>query len=440
MLQKLKAFYRKNQNLPLLRKLYDAYAATACFGKNTVAALELLPWRFAKRYADRPIRVCFVQQDPNCWNKSKALYAKLLQDSRFTVHLLCVPDPFDPDTGSTYRFFAENGYDAIDARIGEGPWSTGENKGEWFDLQALEPDYVFYQQPYDAYLPTCYQSKAVSKYAKLCITPYGFALTKELLSCMELDFFRRIYCLYGVSETEKAYNTRRFLPSHKLGIRHSKYLGTLVFSDLLSHKAEQSPSWSFSQGGFRVIWTPRWTTDPKIGGSNFFRYKDFFPEYARKNPGVDLLFRPHPMAFANFVRMGQMTQQEVDDYIALIESGKNTALDKEKGYDATFWQSDVLVTDISAIIIEYFVTGKPIIFCETLPLTCTYLDFFEKILSVCYIARNENELTEYLDRLQKGDDPLKQARQEMIRALFGEDLTATATAIAEDLFRDHFGK
>ena len=436
MLQKLKAFYHKYKSTPLVGALYGFYARTVNFSKSTVAALGLLHWKTEKKPVNRPIRVCFLQQDPNCWNKSKALYDHLLNDERFAVSLLCVPDPFDPDTGSTFRFFAENGYEAIDARLGDGPWSTREDQGEWFDLQALQPDYVFYQQPYDFYLPVCYRSKVVSRYARLCVTPYGFALTKELLSCMELDFYRNVHCLYAVSETEKRYNTQRFLPSHKLGIRHSKYLGTLVFSDLFSHRQEHSPSWNFSQGGFRAIWTPRWSTDPKIGGSNFFRYMDFFPEYARNNPQVDILFRPHPMAFSNFVQTGQMTRQQVDAYIAQIEAGQNTALDQQKRYDATFWESDVLVTDISAIIIEYFVTGKPIIFCETLPLTCTYLDFFKDILSVCYIARNEGEIAAHLDQLQKGDDPLKPARQEMIHTLFGADLTRTAKAIARDLLEN----
>lgn len=438
MLQKLKAFYRAHENNPLLRALHGGYTAITGAWKNAKALIRLYRQKKKKPH-NEPIRVCFLQQDPNCWNKSKALYEKLQSDERFAVSLLCVPDPFDPDTGSTFRFFAEKGYDAIDTRVGEGPWNAVENEGQWFDLQALQPDYVFYQQPYNAYLPVCYRSHVVSDFAKLCVTPYGFALTEELLSCMELDFYRSVSCFYAVSETEKAYNIRRFAPSHKSGLRRSEYLGTLVFSDLLSHKQEQSPSWDFSKNDFRVIWTPRWSTDPKIGGSNFFRYKDFFPEYAQKNPQVDILFRPHPMAFSNFIQTGQMTRQEVDDYIAQIETGENTALDKEKGYDATFWQSDALVTDISAIIIEYFVTGKPIIFCETQPITCTYLDFFKNILSVCYIARDEASLAGYLKQLQAGDDPLAQERKAMIRALFGEDLTRTPAAIAEDIYRDHFG-
>ena len=439
MLQKLKAFYHRHKDGRGIAFLYKLYSGLAGLYHDARVLLRLAGWKFSKKPAHRPIRVCFLQQDPNCWNKSKALYDLLRQDSRFAVSLLCVPDPYDPDTQSTYRFFENNGYDAIDARVGDGPWNTIENTGEWFDLRALQPDYVFYQQPYDGYLPKAYRSRYVAKYTKICLTPYGIALTKELLNCMEYDFLKSVYCLYTVTETERQFNAGRFTLSHKLGLRHSKYLGTLVFCDLFSHSKKESASWDFSKNSFRAIWTPRWTTDPKIGGSNFFRYKDFLPEYARQNPRADILFRPHPMAFANFVRGGQMTQQEVDDYIRLLDSGANTALDRQKGYDATFWQSSVLISDISAVMVEYFVTGKPIIFCETEERTCTYLDMFQKMLSVCYIARNQQELAEYLDQLQAGCDPLQSARREMIRELFGADLTDTARAIAQDLIED-FGK
>ncbi len=440
MLQRLKAFYRAHKNIWILRTLYCLYAKTVGFCKNTASAIRLLRWKFGKNDAGLPIRVCFLQQDPNCWNKSKALYDLLRSNPRFSVTLLCVPDPFDPDTGSTYRFFAENGYEAVDARIGGFPWSTMENRGDWFDLKALQPDYVFYQQPYDAYLPQAYQSRAVAAYAKLCVTPYGFALTEELLSCMEVDFYRSVYCLYAVADAEKNYNRQRFALSHRLGLRYSKYLGTLVFADFFRCADETSPSWDFSKNGFRAIWTPRWTTDEKIGGSNFFRYKDFLLDYARQHPDVDILFRPHPMAFSNFVRTGLMTQQEVDSYIDKIRAGANTSLDQQKRYDATFWQSDVLITDVSAIIIEYFVTGKPIIFCEAEARACKYLDFFQSILSVCYVAHDQQEISRYLRQLQAGNDPLQPARTAMIQKLFGADLTHTAKAISEDLIRDHSGK
>lgn len=437
MLQKLKAFYRSHKDSPIIAGLYGLYRTVSAIIKNTNANIRLLRWKFIKNDTGRPIRVCFLQQDPNCWNKSKALYDLMKADDRFEVRLLAVPDPYDSDTGSSYRFFAENGYDVIDARVGDGPWSTMDSQGDWLDLQSLQPDYVFYQQPYDAYLPECYRSGVVYRYAKLCITVYGIALTRELLGCLEIPFMRHIYCAYAVTESERRYNRRRLWLSHLLGIRYSRYFGTLGFADFATQKQAPCPAWNFSKNQFRVIWTPRWTTDEKIGGSNFFRYKDFLPAYAQANPDVDILFRPHPMLFDNFVRTGKLTRQEADDYIRDRNAAPNTAMDKEKSYGASFWNSSVLLTDISAVLVEYFITGKPIIFCQTEKPSGTYLDFFKQILSVCYVAENQEQVAMYLDRLKAGDDPLQQQRLAVLEKLFGADLTSTPRRIAEDLVSDY---
>lgn len=448
MKQTLKRFYHAHSDNRLLRFLLQAYRRTKGFllitlptallspFQDLIAALRLARWKRSSRQTNHPVRVCFVQQDPNCWNKSKALYDLLNQDKRFEVSLLCVPDPFDPDTSSTYRFFSERGYKAIDARIGDGPWDTQTNQGQWFDLQSLAPDYLFYQQPYNAYLPISYRSNVVYKYAKICHTPYGFALIKELLGCMARDFCRCVYRTYSVSELERDFNIRRFPLSHRLKLRKTVYYSPLVFANFFQERHKESSSWNFSKNSFRAIWTPRWTTNEKLGGSNFFRYKDVLPAYAAANPDVDILFRPHPMAFDAFVRLGQMTQQEVDEYIRSCNSRPNTAIDTAKNYDATFWQSSVLVSDISAVVVEYFVTGKPIIFCPTEKRGSTYLSNFEKICSSCYIANNQEELTGYLDQLKQGIDPLAQKRTQVIRELFGEDPTQAPNKIRDDLLAD----
>ncbi len=440
MKQRLKQFYHAHSNNQLLRGALQLYRKIKGFSKGLLldflAALQLMKWKFPAADRQRPIRICFVQQDPNCWNKSKALYDLLKQDPRFTVSLVCVPDPFDPNTASTFTFFQQNGYDAIDARIGEGPWNVQTNQGQWFDLRSLNPDYLFYQQPYDSYLPISYRSYSVSRYAKLCHTPYGFALIKELLACMDKDFCRHVYCTYSVSELEKRYNKKVFPISHFLGLRKAVYYSPLVFADFFEQREKSSPSWDFSRNNFRAIWTPRWTTDEKLGGSNFFRYKDVLLAYADAHPDADILMRPHPMAFDNFVRTGQMTQPQVEDYIRNCQGRPNTALDAEKKYDSTFWQSSVLISDVSAVIVEYFVTGKPIIFCPTQQRSSTYLSSFQKICSCCYIAADQQELTKHLDRLRHGEDPLAQKRQDVIRELFGQDPTQAPKRIRKDLLSD----
>ncbi len=166
------------------------------------------------------------------------------------------------------------------------------------------------------------------------------------------------------------------------------------------------------------------------------RHKDFLPKYAEENPNVDVLFRPHPMTFDNFIKTGEMTAEEVADFIKKRNDCHNTSMDNSKEYGATFWQSSVLLTDISAVVIEYFVTGKPIIFCTSNNADVTYLNFFNKILSVCYVAKNESDIAMYLEQLKTGNDPLKSKREDMIKNIFGEDLSQTPSRIANDIVED----
>ena len=145
------------------------------------------------------------------------------------------------------------------------------------------------------------------------------------------------------------------------------------------------------------------------------------------------------MAFDNFVKTGQMTKQEVDAYISSNNSRGNTAMDAEKNYGASFWQSSVLITDVSAVLVEYFITGKPIIFCEAENRAATYLPYFLDILSVSYVAKNQEELEQYLNQLKSGNDPLQEERIKMRDKLFGTGIDQIPEKIIQHLIGDYYG-
>ena len=76
----------------------------------------------------------------------------------------------------------------------------------------------------------------------------------------------------------------------------------------------ESDSWQQprSKGLFRIMWTPRWSTGE--GNCTFFDYKDKLPEYVQNHKDIELLFRPHPQAFAEFVAKKEMTAEQVKNY------------------------------------------------------------------------------------------------------------------------------
>ena len=146
--------------------------------------------------------------------------------------------------------------------------------------------------------------------------------------------------------------------------------------------------------------------------------------------------RPHPLMFSNFLQTGEMTQHQVDAYVAQIEAMPNVELDNQNQYEATLWGSDVLVTDLSGIVPEYFTTGKPVIFCIT-NMELELADYFEEMVQKgCYVVNNEAELAACLVALQHGEDPLAETRKALIPELFGTAGDNATAHIVEELAKD----
>ena len=435
MIQKLKQFLKKHENIFFVKSALNI--------KHTLeenGAKKRLK-RLQKIHVpqNRKVRVIFIVIDKNTWNKAKPLYFEMLQSDKIEVNIVCCPQPFKGDTAGTYNYFVQQGYDCIDARVGNGPWNAMEKQGKWFNIKKLKPDYVFYNEPYNGYLPPKYRSNVTSGYAKVCIVAYGMTTTQNFLEIRPHDFYRDVYIFYANNRDEYEYNIAQFKKQHELKIQHTKYLGFLGKDNVLAKQNEKAEAWNFSKNKVRAIWTPRWTLDEKVGGSNFFRYKNVLFEYADSNQDVDFLFRPHPMALDNFIRTGKMTQAEVDNFINHCANVKNISLDSQGEYISSFWQSSFLITDISSIIIEYFITGKPIVFCRPENNEQVYLPFFSKILDACYVVNNKEELLVVLDYLASGEDEKKNAREKLLNEILGNKGENVSSAILNDILNDAKG-
>jgi len=206
----------------------------------------------------------------------------------------------------------------------------------------------------------------VSAYTKICSILYGSNLTVEGAKVViNRDFFRNVSYYFAETQDSKLFCEKRFKNFHRLRFMKSVNVGFPFISQMISAKALWSESWNFAHGECKVLWTPRWTTDLNLGESNFFTYKDIILDFAENNTEFDFLLRPHPLMFAHFIETGELSEHEKKEYEKRVRDIKNVEFDYQKEYSATFWNSDILVSDISSILPEYFITGKPIIFCAT---------------------------------------------------------------------------
>lgn len=362
------------------------------------------------------------------------VYRQMLEDTRFEPVLICVPSNIenrelvgDTQTNDTYGYFLSQGYsEALSAWDG----------AAWLDLASLNLEYIFYPRPYNDFLPPCYDSALVSRYCRICLVMYGMSMTEQIIdTVMERSFFRYVYCYFAESPYVEQRNRQMGSLLHKLGLQKSVYKGLPGMEEIAAQKDAVSPAWDFSENSFRVIWTPRWTTDPNLGGTNFFEYYQPLLDYARVHDHMDFLFRPHPLALENFQKTGEMTAQQAQDFLSQIQALPNVSLDSQKEYFSTMWGASVLVTDISGIMPEYFVTGKPMIYCASnMPLTLS--PHTKTMLEGCYTVHNRKELFSCLEQLAAGEDPLAEIRQQIAAELYGGLNSAPSAGILEELAKD----
>lgn len=411
-------FYHKYSGAKFVNWLAEKYRNGNLIS-NHIAYVRMK--KLSKMSVDRhsPIKIVFLVQEPGSWMKLRCIFESMLEDKRFAPVILAIPDNIGNINMSTYEyFFNMYGKCVINAYCGN----------KWLPLKELEPDYVFYQQPYDNYLPTIYQSANVVRYVKTLYIPYGFVLWDEAKSIsMSKIFFRNLYCYFAESRLNMEYNIDRLKKSHRKGYQKSVNIGYPIFEAFMKKK----PMASSSGKPKTVLWTPRWSED--VGGSNFFNFKDEVIKLPKEYPDLKVIFRPHPMLVDHFIETNRITRVEADAYLQNFKVNEFLEYDTSKDYMQMFWDVDILLTDISSIIVEFFLTGKPIIYCDTGVMPDA---FFAELIKGMYVVSGWKEAEEKLNELMRGIDPLKEKRAELRTALLGDDFYYITLNILDEIYND----
>lgn len=372
------------------------------------------------------LKVCFIVQLPEIWDKEKSLYDSMLQDSNFEVQLLIVPsyDFVNDKVGRNYKqelpFFIKES---------KGKFILAFNKkGKIINLKKYGFEYIFYPRPYDNYLPREFRSFNVSKFSKVCFITYAYTGSYVFYSTSyNLSFIRNCSFVFLEEEESKQY-INETMPNI---IRRScffPFCGYPILEFLL--KKNTIPSVRKSN---TFLWTPRWSNDEKIGGSHFLNYKDNMIQLFKKYKENHFIVRPHPLMWDYFLKNGLLSINEEAMYKASFNEC-NCSLDKNELITSTFDKSDVLITDYSSMIVEFFTTGKPIIYCPS-----TNIPFnksFQRLEKGMYIANSFNDIERFIQDLSNGIDPLFGVRKEIVDNLRKENI-GTVEKIKKELIIHH---
>lgn len=345
------------------------------------------------------VRVGFIVQLPSIWDKQVDIYEELKKNSAAETFMFVVP-PFEWATGNvnvdyTDNYFVKKYPEAI---------KVYNDNSEIINLKEYDLDYLFYPRPYDHYLPKPLRSSVTFKYTKCCYIPYGLS-GSDVFNDGNIynKFFDYMAVTFMDSEYAKDLMKKCYRLSELLGIRDIEYLGYPALSKYLEYPLHSEK--------MCVTWTPRWSTDRVIGGSNFIKYSDDFLELTGRIHRK-FIFRPHPLMFDELVAKGTITEEYKNNYLRMLEE-RSVQYDTVSPIDEIFKNTEVLITDYSSIIPHFLLTGRPIIYCEG------GIDFnpvFSEMSKYIYVTRRWNEVEQCLENILNGNDEKLDDRMRYIQA------------------------
>lgn len=373
------------------------------------------------------IELVFIIYMPEVFTTFQSIYEAAMADEKFSVHILAQPH-MDNQQGlqginPAYEYLGKTYQNVINAY----------NNEEWFDLRKLQPDYVFYTRPYTFQYYSEYNPKYVRQYAKVCFHSYSYDMDRiaDFFIVYNYDFMQYVTFCFNTAESTCS-RLKKMLEISKKEYPQIHCIGFTRF-DLIKNELISNVNQNSNRKC--ILWLPRWASGKKQGKkqSHFFLYVDNFLKFTQIRTDVDFIIRPHPLMFANFLSQGIYTQQDINDFYKKCEKLGNVYIDTEKNYFTSLRKADILFSDYTALLVEFFVTGKPIIYCDD---DSTFNYEMKRMDKCFYHYYKWDEIEAILIKLLNGDDYLKEKRIKEIPNFLDE--TNAGKNIIECLKKDYY--
>lgn len=340
------------------------------------------------------LKVVFYVYDSCKW-KCQTIYDEMLKNPRFEPLIIVTKNAAQnldnpsyqtkEEILETFEFFKSKG---MNVELG-----YDFDKNKYIPLKKFNPDIIIYQHPW--YVETSQGPVVCSKFALTAYVPYDIPTT-VLPSEYNLRFYQYVENFYVFNNELKEFYAPRM---DNKGI-NLKAVGVPSLDMLTEQKNQKN----------YVIYAPHWTINHTntIAYGTFTDNGQFILDYAKKHPEYNWIFKPHPMLKKAIIDNKFMSQEEVENYYS--EWGKLGKACYDGDYFDIFNDSKLMITDCSTFLIEYLVTGNPIIrlVSKNAP---DYNINAQIAVDNCYNSENNSDLEQILDTvLIKELDTMKENR------------------------------
>ena len=384
-----------------------------CYNNLRIARGQYLTERnrIVRVHYNEKIRIVFIVQRTEVFNSVRTIFEAAVANDDCEVYLLPLPRCANEDKELFWDTYVSV-IDFCNQLYGGKVIDTYDFETEtYYDLTKLMPDYIFLNVPYTIQYPDVYSLEKLALIAKVCYVPYGYTMSNEKkysdLHAGEfyVDLMKYISFFFADGDSSYSYcRKNRMWLSELLFGKRLYNIGYPRFDSIEVHEVRPM--------GNTILWLPRWTVAKQIDDGNlashFLDYNDSFLEYVDSQDYYRLVIRPHPLMFENYIKYGLMSEQSVISYKEILKNHGKISLDEKPSYDDAFNTADVLVADCSSIIIEFFLRGKPIIYCGKREELSSQIAYVTKTF---YYVNGWEQLKKVLDDLKDGIDPLREERR-----------------------------
>lgn len=359
----------------------------------------------------------------------KELYNYFDNDDHFNVQIVLVPHRIG--NSKNINIQAKEKYYQIFAHLKERNFNVIEgfdfesNRGIDFE-SVCRPDILFYVLPYMRIYPENMKVTNIPPNVLCAYIPYGEFLESDLEDNLyNFGWNERIWKIFCSSESYLI-NAAEKSP---VGSSNVIVVGSARMDSLVNYKpSEYDYKWIYpkEKNKKRIIWAPHHTLarpsmDDKVSYSTFDENFEFFYNYAKNNPDIEWVVRPHPLLkeilnnINTYMKIeGIVDENFVDDYFFKWNSLPNARVHEEIDYMDLFATADALITDCVSFKAEFLFANKP-----GLILTKGDLDkegYENSIYSAWYLSKglDFDEIAKFIeDVVVNENDYIKDKREEI---------------------------
>lgn len=363
------------------------------------------------------IKIIFIVESNQKWIW-QSVYDEFKKDNKF--ELLLVSLPLQSKLGVTIYpqqedidFFSKLKMPIIDG--------YDYNEKKCIDIEKLGADIIFYTHPWfvnDNGIPP----SIISKFALTCAISYGFNVVESNLwgTTTPTIFCSNLWTMFAESKFHKPFY------ENATNLKHKDILLVTGYPKMDAYKLPINQSfeklWKQSEGirKPRIIYAPHHSIERNEGfcASNFAEHATFFLDFIKKHQEYDFLLKPHPLLKSKCISTGFMNENEYNEYINEWKSQPNANVYEHGNYYDIFKTSDLLITDCSSFLGEYFVSGKPIIFLQNKK-RIPFNKLGKKLISAMYKIENIQEINNILQNIfSNNNDYMKFKREKLIKTCF----------------------